>query len=66
MHRRRRGSVPRCGPRVSRSDSTKARCAAALPQITTITAMKKWIYPSAALADREPLFDGLRMAGVRD
>jgi hypothetical protein len=31
-----------------------------------ITAMKQWIHPSAALADHEPLFDGLRQAGVRD
>ena len=38
----------------------------ALPAVTTIAAMKKWIYPSAALADHEPLFEGLRMAGVGD
>ena len=38
----------------------------AMPDVTTVAAMKKWIYPSAALADHEPLFDGLRMAGVGD
>lgn len=35
-----------------------------LPQVTTIGAMKKWVHPSADLADFEPLYDGLRLAGV--
>ena len=35
-----------------------------LPGVTTLTAMKKWIHPSADLADFEPLYDGLRLAGI--
>jgi hypothetical protein len=35
-----------------------------LPSVNTITAIKKWIHPSADLADFEPLYEGLRMAGV--
>lgn len=35
-----------------------------LPGVNTITAIKKWIHPSADLADFEPLYEGLRMAGV--
>jgi hypothetical protein len=35
-----------------------------LPIVTTITAMKKWVHPSADLADFEPVYDGLRMAGI--
>jgi TolB-like protein len=35
-----------------------------LPSVNTITAIKKWIHPSADLADFEPLYEGLRTAGV--
>jgi TolB-like protein len=35
-----------------------------LPDVTTITAIKKWMHPSADLADFEPLYEGLRFAGV--
>jgi TolB-like protein len=35
-----------------------------LPDVTTLTAIRKWIHPSADLADFEPLYDGLRLAGV--
>jgi TolB-like protein len=35
-----------------------------LPKVKTIDAIKKWIEPSADLADFEPLYDGLRMAGI--
>jgi TolB-like protein len=35
-----------------------------LPDVRTITAIKKWLHPSADLADFEPLYDGLRLAGV--
>jgi tetratricopeptide (TPR) repeat protein len=35
-----------------------------LPEVTTIAAIKKWMHPSADLADFEPLYDGLRMAGI--
>jgi TolB-like protein len=35
-----------------------------LPDVKTITAIKKWLHPSADLADFEPLYDGLRLAGI--
>jgi len=37
---------------------------ASVPNTKTITAMKKWVWPTAALAGYEPLYDGLRKAGV--
>ena len=37
---------------------------ATLPDVKTITAIKKWLHPSADLADFEPLYDGLRLAGI--
>jgi tetratricopeptide (TPR) repeat protein len=37
---------------------------ASVPNIKTIAAMKKWVWPTAALAGYEPLYDGLRKAGV--
>jgi TolB-like protein len=37
---------------------------ATLPDVKTITAVKKWLHPSADLADFEPLYDGLRLAGI--
>jgi tetratricopeptide (TPR) repeat protein len=35
-----------------------------LPHVQTIADIKKWLHPSADLADFEPLFDGLRAAGI--
>ncbi|HEY2534351.1 MAG TPA: TIR domain-containing protein [Xanthobacteraceae bacterium] len=35
-----------------------------LPNITTIADIKRWLHPSADLADFEPLYDGLRLAGI--
>jgi TolB-like protein/tetratricopeptide (TPR) repeat protein len=35
-----------------------------LPNIKTIADIKKWLHPSADLADFEPLYEGLRLAGV--
>jgi tetratricopeptide (TPR) repeat protein len=35
-----------------------------LPDITTIADIKKWLHTSADLADFEPLYDGLRLAGI--
>jgi hypothetical protein len=39
---------------------------AAVPDVKTITAIKKWMHPGASLAGYEPLYDGLRLAGVPD
>jgi hypothetical protein len=35
-----------------------------LPDVKTVTAIKKWMHPSADLADFEPLYEGLRQAGM--
>ena len=35
-----------------------------LPNVKTIADIKKWLHPSADLADFEPLYEGLRLAGV--
>jgi tetratricopeptide (TPR) repeat protein len=35
-----------------------------LPDVKTITAIRKWVHPSADLADFEPLYEGLRLAGI--
>lgn len=37
---------------------------AAVPNTKTISAIKKWTYSTAFLAGYEPLYEGLRMAGV--
>ena len=37
---------------------------AAVPGVETISAMRKWMNSAADLAGYEPLFDGLRLAGV--
>jgi tetratricopeptide (TPR) repeat protein/TolB-like protein len=39
---------------------------AAVPGVQTISGIKKWMHPAADLAGYEPLYDGLRLAGVRD
>ncbi len=48
----------------ARAKAALADFEATLPGVNTITAMKKWIHPSADLADFEPLYEGLRLAGV--
>lgn len=35
-----------------------------LPNVKTIADIKKWLHPSADLADFEPLYESLRLAGV--
>jgi len=39
---------------------------AAVPGVQTISAIKKWMHPAADLAGYDPLFEGLRLAGVPD
>jgi tetratricopeptide (TPR) repeat protein len=36
----------------------------AVPALTSITAVRKWMHPQANLYGYEPLFDGLRLAGL--
>jgi adenylate cyclase len=52
--------------RLSRAKAALADFNAAVPGVLTIAAMKKWLHPAADLAGYEPLFDGLRLAGVSD
>jgi tetratricopeptide (TPR) repeat protein len=35
-----------------------------LPDVKSIADIKKWLHPSADLADFEPLYEGLRLAGI--
>jgi hypothetical protein len=37
---------------------------AAVPKVRSISAVRKWIYPTDALADFEPFYAGLNLAGV--
>jgi tetratricopeptide (TPR) repeat protein len=39
---------------------------ASVPGVDTIPAVKKWMHPAADLSGYEPLYEGLRMAGVTD
>lgn len=39
---------------------------AAVPEATTIGKIRQWLYPTADLYGFEPLFDGLRLAGLSD
>jgi len=39
---------------------------ATVPKVTTITQIKKWMYPTADLYGYEPLHQGLRLAGVEE
>jgi len=39
---------------------------AAVPKVTSIAQMKKWMFPTADLYGYEPLYEGLRLAGVKD
>jgi len=39
---------------------------AAVAGVETISATRRWLHPLADLAGYEPLFDGLRFAGVRE
>ena len=48
----------------ARAKAALADFEATLPGVNSITAIKKWIHPSADLADFEPLYEGLRQAGV--
>ena len=51
---------------LSRAKAALADFNAAVPGVRTISAIKKWMHPAADLAGYEPLFEGLRLAGVSD
>jgi tetratricopeptide (TPR) repeat protein len=52
--------------RLSRAKVALADFNATVPGVTTIAAIRKWMHPGADLAGYEPLFEGLRLAGVAD
>jgi tetratricopeptide (TPR) repeat protein len=39
---------------------------ALMPELKTLAAIRKWVHPSADLADFEPLYAGLAKAGIKD
>jgi hypothetical protein len=51
---------------LSRAKAALADFNAAVPGVRTIPAIKKWMHPGADLAGYEPLFEGLRLAGIPD
>ena len=51
---------------LSRAKVALADFNAAVPGVQTLAAMRKWMHPSAELVGYEPLFEGLRLAGVSD
>jgi class 3 adenylate cyclase/tetratricopeptide (TPR) repeat protein len=52
--------------RLARAKAALADFNAAVPSARTLSAIRKWMHPGADLAGYEPLFDGLRLAGVPD
>jgi len=50
----------------ARADNVMADFRSAVPGVATIADIKAWVRPVAHLAGYEPLYDGLRMAGVRE
>ena len=51
---------------MSQARATLADFNAAVPDARTVSAIKAWMHPAADLAGYEPLFEGLRLAGVAD
>lgn len=50
----------------ARAHAALADFRAAVPGVETISATRRWLHPLADLAGYEPLFDGLRLAGMRE
>jgi hypothetical protein len=51
---------------LSRAKAALADFNAAVPDVRTVSAIRKWMHPGADLAGYEPLYEGLRLAGVPD
>ena len=49
-----------------RAASALASFREAVPNAESLSAIKAWMHPTAYLAGYDPLFEGLRLAGVRD
>jgi hypothetical protein len=39
---------------------------ATVPNVTTISQIKQWVYVTADLYGYEPLYEGLRLAGIKE
>jgi hypothetical protein len=39
---------------------------AAIPDVATLSQIKKWMYPAADLYGFKPLYEGSRLAGIND
>jgi tetratricopeptide (TPR) repeat protein len=53
--------------RLNHADRAKAAfgdLTTTVPSLTTVTAIRTWVHPSADLADFEPLYEGLGLAGI--
>ena len=50
--------------RLPRAKAALADFNASVPGVDTIPAVKKWMHPAADLSGYEPLYEGLRLAGV--
>ena len=51
---------------VTRAKAAMADFNAEVPDVKTITAIRKWMVRGAELSDYEPFYDGLRLAGVHE
>ena len=73
LRNRKRGAVTltwvaaeaRLGHR-SRAANALASFQEAVPNVASVAAIKAWMHPTAYLAGYDPLFEGLRLAGVKD
>jgi hypothetical protein len=50
----------------AKADKAMADFRSGVPGVATIGEIKAWMRPTAPLAGYEPLYDGLRMAGLRE
>ena len=52
--------------RPARARTALANFNTSVPGVTTLAQMRAWMHPMADLAGYEPLFEGLRLAGVQE
>jgi adenylate cyclase len=51
---------------LSRAKAALADYNVAVPDVRTVSAIRKWMHPGADLAGYEPLYEGLKLAGIPD
>jgi len=47
-------------------EATLSDLAATVPELKSLSAIRKWMYTQSNLFGYEPLFEGLRLAGLHD